>query len=71
MTEPVTPEQKTCPICFKGILKRGSRFVSYTYRGKTIKVKQPGDWCNNCHEGILSVEDMKATEFARRKALGK
>jgi len=60
-----------CPICGKGKLKRGTRRVPYTFRGNTIEVKQPGEWCNACEEGVLSAEDLAATTRARHDAIAK
>jgi HTH-type transcriptional regulator / antitoxin MqsA len=53
-----------CPLCGEGELKRELRAVPYTYRGTTVEVEQPGDWCSACGEGALSVEDMAATAKA-------
>ena len=46
-----------CPECGAS-LAREVRQVSYTYKAQTIAVEQPGDWCPQCGEGVLSPEDM-------------
>jgi len=55
---------KRCVVCGKGTVKRGTRKTPYTYKGVTVEVMQPGEWCNACGEGFLSPQDMAAT---RRK----
>lgn len=52
---------KVCPEC-GGEMVRETRNVPYTYKNQVIEVKQPGDWCNACGEGVLTVTDIKATE---------
>ena len=58
-------EWQTCPIC-GGQMIRDTRRVPYHYRGQTIDVDQPGDWCADCGEGLLSAADRQATEMAVR-----
>jgi HTH-type transcriptional regulator/antitoxin MqsA len=41
---------------------REVRKVPYTYKNQIVEVEQPGDWCNSCGEGVLTVADMRATE---------
>ncbi|MEN8170901.1 MAG: type II toxin-antitoxin system MqsA family antitoxin [Pseudomonadota bacterium] len=53
---------KVCLEC-GGEMVREVRKVPYTYSGQVIEVEQPGDWCNACGEGVLTVADMKATEL--------
>lgn len=60
-----------CPVCGKGQLKRGTRRMPYTYRGETIEVKQPGEWCDACGEGVLSPADMAVTRKARHDAIAR
>lgn len=60
-----------CPNCGKGQLKRETRLVPFTYRGATIDVKQPGEWCQACGEGVLSADDMAATAKARHDAIAR
>lgn len=59
----------TCPACGKGPLKRETRRIPLTYRGTTIEVDQPGDWCPACGEGVLSAADMAATANVRAEGL--
>ncbi|MBI3898766.1 MAG: type II toxin-antitoxin system MqsA family antitoxin [Gammaproteobacteria bacterium] len=58
-----------CPNCGGGKFRREVRETPFTYRGKTIHVDQPGDWCTDCGEGVLSPEDMAATAIARHDAI--
>ncbi|TAM48231.1 MAG: YgiT-type zinc finger protein [Gammaproteobacteria bacterium] len=58
-----------CPVCGKGQLKREARLVPFSYRGATVEVDQPGDWCDACGEGVLSPADLAATVEARRHAI--
>ena len=53
---------KICPVCAQGKLERGARPQTLRYKGKTLHYQQPGAWCNVCGEGILTNEDMNATE---------
>ncbi len=52
---------KICQICFEGELHRESRNVSYDFRGHSITIKQSGDWCDQCGEGILNGDDLEST----------
>lgn len=60
-----------CPVCGKGQLKREARSVPFSYRGATIEVDQPGDWCEACGEGVLSAADMAVTVKARHDAIAR
>lgn len=53
-----------CHACNKGILRQKTKLQVFTYKGKSITLKQPGLWCDSCEEGILSGEDIAATERA-------
>ncbi|TGO03283.1 hypothetical protein PN36_09270 [Candidatus Thiomargarita nelsonii] len=53
---------KKCPFCKEGFLEKKTIKETYTYKGHTIEVDQPGEFCNSCEEGILNAADMKATE---------
>ncbi len=53
---------KTCPVCAQGKLERGTEIQTFHYKGKTLRYKQPGLWCQKCGEGILENVDMNATE---------
>ena len=55
----------TCPEC-GGPLKRETRKIEYTRKGKSVTVDQPGSWCQVCpDEGILEPEDLAATREER------
>ena len=62
---------KTCTVCGKGKLTRETRRVAYSYKGQSVEVAQPGEWCDTCGEAILSPEDMVATRPARHDALAR
>ena len=51
-----------CPACQIGTLVREVRVSRFEYRGETLTYEQPGDWCTECGEAVLSGEDMAATE---------
>ena len=51
-----------CPACSTGTLVREVRGSRFEYRGETLSYEQPGDWCTECGEALLSGEDMAATE---------
>jgi len=53
-----------CQACTKGTLKQKAKLQVFTYKGKSITLRQPGLWCDFCEEGILSGEDIAATECA-------
>ncbi len=53
---------KKCPFCEEGVLERKIIRESFTYKGRTMDVEQPGEWCDRCEEGILSNADIKAAE---------
>jgi HTH-type transcriptional regulator / antitoxin MqsA len=50
-----------CPAC-SGALVREVRTSRFEYRGESLDYEQPGDWCTECGEAVLSGEDMSATE---------
>ncbi len=53
-----------CVACGKGNLNKTSRKQTYTYKDKSIELDQPGMWCDQCDEGILSGADIEKTEKA-------
>lgn len=53
---------RKCPVCEKGILDRKKIKETYTYKGHSIGIEQPGEWCNRCNEGVLTTTDIKTTE---------
>jgi len=52
---------KKCPFCKDGFLERKTIKETYTYKGHTLEVNQPGEFCNSCEEGILNGADLAAT----------
>jgi len=53
-----------CHTCSKGTLHRGTKSQTFNYRGASIVLDQPGTWCDNCDEAVLTGEDIAATELA-------
>jgi HTH-type transcriptional regulator / antitoxin MqsA len=41
-----------CPICGQGTLHDSVREESVEYRGRTFKSREPGAYCDVCHDGI-------------------
>jgi len=56
---------RKCPFCGQGVLERKVIEETYTYKGRSLVIEQPGEFCGHCEEGVLGKEDMAAT----RKAL--
>jgi HTH-type transcriptional regulator/antitoxin MqsA len=54
-----------CPECNKGPLERKTIPQTFTYKGHSLTVDQPAEWCRWCGEGILDGDDIGATEKAR------
>ena len=54
--------KKACSFCKKGFLERKTIQETYTYKGHTIEIDQPGEFCHFCGEGILNGADLQATE---------
>lgn len=52
---------RKCPFCHDGVLERRVIREQYNYKGHTIEVDQPGEFCTHCEEGILNKEDLEAT----------
>lgn len=46
-----------CPVCGAGNLVRESRDLSFTYGGRSTVIRQSGDFCNACGEGIFSSDE--------------
>ena len=53
---------KKCPFCEHGVMTRATVQETYTYKGQTLTLEQPGTWCDSCGEGILDRADLKTTE---------
>ena len=51
-----------CPLCHTGIMRKTIRKCPFSYKGHTIFLNQPGMWCNQCDEGMLTGEEIAATE---------
>jgi len=56
--------KKKCPICLSGELVHTTKRETYTYKDISIYVDQPGMYCGECGESVLSGEDLKATRQA-------
>ena len=54
--------KRKCPFCKDGWLERKIIQETYTYKGHSLTVNQPGEFCDSCDEGILNGADLKATE---------
>lgn len=52
---------KKCLFCKKGVLVRRAVKETFKYKGYSLRLDQPGEYCNFCREGILSGEDLKVT----------
>ena len=46
-----------CPVCGAGKLVRESRDLSYIYGGRSALIRQSGDFCGACGEGIFTSEE--------------
>ena len=54
---------KKCPFCENGVMERKTlRETHHTYKGHTLEIDQPGEYSAACEEGILSPEDLQATQ---------
>jgi YgiT-type zinc finger domain-containing protein len=53
---------RKCPFCKNGFLERKIIDETYTYKNQSITVKQSGEFCNYCEEGILNGNDLRSTE---------
>ena len=54
-------ERKNCSVCGGASCEYKTKEIPFTYKGKTISIQQPGEWCDVCGEGVLSEKDMHAT----------
>lgn len=55
---------KLCPLC-EATLVRETHNVSVVYKDKQFNYSQPGEWCSECCEGFLSVEDLALSKQER------
>jgi len=46
-----------CPLCGTGNLVRESRDLSYSYGGRSAIIRQSGDFCTACGEGVFSSDE--------------
>jgi HTH-type transcriptional regulator/antitoxin MqsA len=54
---------RRCPRC-AGRLTHRTQPVTFTYRGESFVVDQPGWYCGSCGEGLHEAADIAATEKA-------
>ncbi|OGQ77736.1 MAG: hypothetical protein A2289_23765 [Deltaproteobacteria bacterium RIFOXYA12_FULL_58_15] len=52
-----------CHGCGKR-MARGKKMVTFTYKGESIRVSQPGWYCKHCNDAVVSGADAKSTELA-------
>lgn len=64
MNTPIIAADTVCPVCFQGVLRRCVKRVALDCKGRVFEQDQPGDWCDQCAEGILNGDDLQATESA-------
>ena len=55
---------KKCPCCHEGYLTRKTIKETFEYKGSSIVLDQPGEYCNKCNDGVLNNNDIKQTEKA-------
>jgi len=53
---------KTCPECFKGILKHGKKKTTFEYRGRVLELEEIAAWCSQCGEGVMTGKEAAANE---------
>lgn len=51
-----------CAKCGCDRVFRTVRAQTYGYKGRSLTLDQPGSWCPRCGEGVLTAEDVNATE---------
>jgi len=57
------PNEK-CPFCSNGELSHRVEPETYSYKGISVTVSQPGMYCNNCDEAIFDGDDLKVSRRA-------
>lgn len=55
-------KKKKCPLCRYGVLTRKSVKTTYKYKENSVRIMQPGEWCNMCKEGFLNTKDMEGVQ---------
>jgi YgiT-type zinc finger domain-containing protein len=58
---------KKCPSCNSQRVKRKIEKTTYTYKNHSLKVDQPGIYCDNCGEIFLSSDDMRCNKTELEK----
>ena len=59
---------RVCPIC-DGEIKREEKKVTYRYKEHTRDIVQSGEYCTQCHEGFLSLKDLKISQKRYKSSL--
>jgi HTH-type transcriptional regulator/antitoxin MqsA len=57
------PQPMTCHECGSAMV-RDTRPMTFTYKGRSVEVDQPGFYCTACDESVHSGDDIQATEPA-------
>ena len=62
--------KKACQLCGANAMHHTIKEMEYHYKKHSTVVQQPGEYCDECCESILSPSDLKATrkELAAFKA---
>jgi HTH-type transcriptional regulator/antitoxin MqsA len=45
-----------CPICGAGTLVREARDLTYSYAGRSTAIRQQGEFCSACGEGVFTAD---------------
>jgi HTH-type transcriptional regulator/antitoxin MqsA len=53
--------KKQCMVCGENTCEYKIKEIPFTYKGETTFIKQPGEWCETCGEGVLTDKDTHAT----------
>ena len=49
-----------CPLCGIGTLVSETRDLTYVYRDQTTTIRQSGDYCTHCGEGVFTHDQGEA-----------
>ena len=55
-----------CPCCHKGYLTRKTIKNTFHYKGHSIVLDQPGEYCDTCDDGVLNGSDLAYTSKTLR-----
>lgn len=55
-------DKNKCSACGSDNLERGSKKIKFQYKKKKIALDQPGEYCNDCGEGIVAGSDIQVTQ---------